>query len=160
MRRRIDENVSGINGIDYLKRSGIFPLLFPFKKYTAKSVDKNGNACYNIGNLLKGDNIMSIFTERLSALLEKNNMTQRELAEVIGVTTATLSRYVSGDRLPKSDTVANIATALNTTSDYLLGNEKEGDFDFPKIQRLIARNASKMTVQEKKELINALFGDE
>ena len=103
---------------------------------------------------------MNTFAEHLSALLEKNNMTQRELAERIGVTTATMSRYISGDRLPKSDTVANIATALHTTSDYLLGNEKDGDFDFPKIQRLIARNASQMSVQEKKALINALFGEE
>ena len=87
-------------------------------------------------------------------------MTQRELAERIGVTTATLSRYVSGDRLPNANTVANIATALHTTSDYLLGRETDEEFDFPKIERIIARNASKMTVQEKKELINALFGEE
>ncbi len=103
---------------------------------------------------------MSIFTDRLSSLLEKNNMTQRELAERIGVTNATLCRYVSGERQPKSDTVANIATALHTTSDYLLGRESDEDFDFPKIERIIARNASKMTIQEKKELINALFGED
>lgn len=103
---------------------------------------------------------MSIFTERLSSLLEKNNMSQKELAERIGVTTATLCRYVSGDRLPKSDTIANIATALNTTSDYLIGREGDDEFDFPKIERIIARNASKMTLKEKKQLITALFGDE
>ncbi len=103
---------------------------------------------------------MSIFTERLSSLLAKNNMSQRELSERIGVTTATLCRYVSGDRLPKSDTIANIATALNTTSDYLLGRETDDEFDFPKIERLIARNAANMTSAEKKKLINALFGDE
>ncbi len=103
---------------------------------------------------------MSIFSDRLSLLLEKNNMTQRELAEAIGVTTATLSRYVSGNRLPSGNTVANIATALHTTSDYLLGRETDEEFDFYKIERIIARNASKMTVQEKKDLINALFGEE
>lgn len=102
---------------------------------------------------------MSTFTDRLSLLLEKNNMTQRELSERIGVTTATLSRYVSGSRLPNSDTIANIAMALHTTSDYLLGCETDEQFDFPKIERIIARNASKMTIQEKKELINALFGE-
>lgn len=107
----------------------------------------------------EGEN-MSIFTERLSLLLEKNNMSQKELAERIGVTTATLCRYVSGDRLPKSDTIANIATALHTTSDYLIGREVDEEFDFPKIERIIARNASKMTVQEKKQLISALFGEE
>ena len=103
---------------------------------------------------------MRTFTERLSSLLEKNNMTQRELAERICVTAATMSRYVTGERVPNGDTVANIATALHTTSDYLLGRETDGDYDFPQIQRIIARNASKMTVKEKKELINALFGDE
>lgn len=102
---------------------------------------------------------MSIFTDRLSSLLKKNNMTQKELAERIGVTNATLCRYVSGERQPKSDKVANIATALHTTSDYLLGRESNEEFDFPKIERIIARNASKMTIQEKKELINALFGE-
>ena len=103
---------------------------------------------------------MSIFTDRLSSLLEKNNMTQRELSERIGVTTATLSRYISGNRLPSGNTVANIATALHTTSDYLLGREADEEFDFPKMERIIARNASKMTIQEKKELINALFSEE
>lgn len=103
---------------------------------------------------------MSIFTDRLSLLLEKKNMTQAELAERICVTKATMSRYVNGERTPNGDIVANIATALNTTSDYLLGREGNDDFNFPKIERIIARNASKMTLQQKKELINALFGED
>ena len=86
-------------------------------------------------------------------------MTQKELAGRIGVTEAVMSRYVSGDREPKPDVLANIATALHTTSDFLLGIECE-EFDHPRIRRLIARNASSMTEQEKRELINALFGEE
>ena len=55
-----------------------------------------------------------------------------------------------------------MATALHTTSDYLLGQEPEGDLehDFPVIQRLIARNASKMNTTQKRELMNALFPEE
>lgn len=37
--------------------------------------------------------------------------------------------------------LANIATALQTTSDYLLGIEKD-DYNFPKIERLLARNST------------------
>lgn len=70
-----------------------------------------------------------------------------------------MSRYVSGDREPKPDVLANIATALHTTSDFLLGIENK-DFSQPRIRRMIARNAASMTEQEKKELINALFGEE
>lgn len=103
---------------------------------------------------------MSKFTDRLSLLLKKRGMTQTELANMIGVTKSTLSRYLSEERMPSGDIVANIATALHTTSDYLLGRESDDNFDFSAVERIIARNASKMTVQQKKELINALFGDE
>lgn len=96
---------------------------------------------------------------RITETLQKRGMTQKELALRIGVTEAVVSRYISGDRDPKPDALANIATALNTTSDYLLGIEKE-EFDHPRIRRMIARNASKMTEKERKELIDALFGEE
>lgn len=91
--------------------------------------------------------------------LKKRNMSQKELADRINVTEAAISRYIAGDRDPKPEMLANIATALHTTSDYLLGIEKS-EFNHPKIKRLIARNASAMTEQEKKELINAIFGEE
>jgi transcriptional regulator with XRE-family HTH domain len=96
---------------------------------------------------------------RISETLQKRGITQKELASRIGVKEAVMSRYITGDREPKPEVLANIATALHTTSDFLLGIECE-EFNHPKIRRLIARNASSMTEQEKKELINALFGEE
>ena len=87
------------------------------------------------------------------------NLTQKELAERINTTEATLARYVSGDREPKADMLANIATALHTTSDYLLGIEPD-DFDFPKVERLLARNAATMSEKQKRALISALFGED
>lgn len=86
-------------------------------------------------------------------------MTQKELAQIIGVTEASMSRYINGDRIPKSEIIANMATALKTTVDYLLGTEIVEDNEFPKIKRLIARNSSKMSIEEKRELVNALFDD-
>lgn len=99
------------------------------------------------------------FGERLLKLLQKHGMTQKELADRINTTEATLSRYVSGDREPKADMLANIATALYTTSDYLLGIESD-DFDFPKVERLLARNSATMSDKQKKALISALFGED
>lgn len=96
---------------------------------------------------------------RISDMLEKRNMSQRKLAERIQITEQQLSRYISGDREPKPETVANMATALKTTSDYLLGLE-EGEFNFNQIRRLIARNANDMNDDEKRELMDALFGKE
>ena len=96
---------------------------------------------------------------RIAESLQAKGLTQRSLAQRIGVTEAVMSRYISGEREPKPDMLANIATALGVTSDYLLGIEYD-EFSQPKIRRLIARNASSMTEQEKKELIEALFGEE
>ena len=96
---------------------------------------------------------------RITEALQERGLTQRELATRIGVAETVISRYISGDRDPKPDILANIATALNTTSDFLLGIEG-GEFSFPGIKRIIARNSGNLTAQEKKELINAIFGEE
>ena len=103
----------------------------------------------------------SIFAERLSLLLKEQGISQKELAEVVGVTEASMSRYIHSERIPKSAIIANIATALHTTSDYLLGTETEGgsENEFGKIKRLLARNAPSMTTEQKKELINTLLSD-
>ena len=96
---------------------------------------------------------------RISQLLRTRNIQQKELAEQIGITETAISRYIAGTREPKPEVIANIATALHTTSDYLLGIENN-DFNFHQVRRIIARNSSSMTEQEKKALINALLGEE
>lgn len=101
---------------------------------------------------------------RIAELLTQLNMTQRELAEKVDVTEVSMSRYIKGDRVPKGPVIANIATALHTTTDYLLnGNSSEsGNFEseYYMIHRLIAKNVSKMTSKQKRELINALLESE
>ena len=97
--------------------------------------------------------------QRILNSIRLKGISQKELAATIGVTEGVISRYISGERDPKPEMIANIATALHTTSDYLLGIEKN-DFDYPKVRRMIARNAASMTETEKKELVNALFGEE
>ena len=101
----------------------------------------------------------NVFGERVIAILKKNNMTQRELSIKLGIDECVLSRYLSGERKPKIETVAEIAAILKTTSDYLIGSESSDEaFYFPKVKRMLARNAQNMTLEEKKELIDALLG--
>ena len=96
---------------------------------------------------------------RIAKMLEKRKMKQRDLANRINITEAQLSRYISGDREPKPAILANMATALQTTSDYLLGID-DGVFNHSKVRRMIARNAASMTDEEKRALMNALFGED
>lgn len=100
----------------------------------------------------------SALGQRLTALLAEQHMSQRELAMKIGVTEVSVSRYVSGDRTPKGTVVANMAKALHTTPNYLLG-ETEQDFetDYMQILRLIDKDASLMTADQKATIARILF---
>lgn len=62
---------------------------------------------------------------RILTLLEKKGMTQRELANEIGVTETSISRYISGQRVPKANIVVYMADTLDSTTDYILGRTNE-----------------------------------
>jgi len=53
------------------------------------------------------------------------NLTQKELAEKLGITDATLSGYETGAHDPKSNRLAEIAKICNTTVDFLLGVDRK-----------------------------------
>ena len=88
-------------------------------------------------------------------LMRKHHLSQRELAGMSGVTEAAMSRYLAGERQPRADKIANMATALHSTSDELLGRKVEGP-DINEAFRLVARNADKIPVEAKLELIRIL----
>ena len=72
----------------------------------------------------------NILGSKISDLLQKNGLTQRELAKQVGVSEVSISRYVNGERTPRGPIVVNIAHALHTTVEYLMGHEtKDGDSD-------------------------------
>lgn len=64
---------------------------------------------------------MEKFVKRLQILLEEKNINQKELANYVGVTEVTISRYMNGERKPRIEIVNKIAEVLDTTTDYLLG---------------------------------------
>ena len=105
----------------------------------------------------------SIIGERIAGLLREQGKTQRELAEQVGTTEVSMSRYIKGDRVPKGPVLANIAKALHTTTDYLLGNEQDSndpDLEYNYTQRAIARNANRWSKKQKLDLVSALFENE
>jgi transcriptional regulator with XRE-family HTH domain len=103
---------------------------------------------------MKGNLMYEMLGKRLLLELEKNHITQRELAEIVGLNETTVSRYISGEREPKYEILANIATALQTTVSYLLGEEDENDFY--RVKTILARNAGKLSQEEKRELIDII----
>ena len=65
--------------------------------------------------------MQDIFIKRLEALMEEKDMSQIELASKIGTTNVTISRYLSGERIPRLEIVAKIAEVFHTSVDYLVG---------------------------------------
>ncbi|MBQ6472634.1 MAG: helix-turn-helix transcriptional regulator [Victivallales bacterium] len=100
---------------------------------------------------------MQLFKTRLRELMTERGMTQHALAMRLNIEDATLSKYLNENRLPRIDIIANMATVLNTTTDYLLGRDESKEFNYHGVKRLLARNADHMSKEEKMKLIDILF---
>ncbi len=68
-----------------------------------------------------GDN----FNENLKNARERRGMSQKDVAEEIGVAKSTYSLYESGNREPNVQTIKKIADVLNVSADDLLGLNDE-----------------------------------
>ena len=60
---------------------------------------------------------------RIKALRKAHNITQTQLAGLLGVSQAALSGYETGKFEPDHDTLKKIAKTLHTSIDYLLGGD-------------------------------------
>lgn len=100
----------------------------------------------------------NVIGNRISVALSSNGMTQKTLSAITGINVTSISRYISGERTPNASALVSISNALNTSVDFLLGKE-DMDFDYTNTYFLIARNASSMTLDEKRKLIDALFSE-
>lgn len=69
------------------------------------------------------------FGERLRQLRKQKNLTQKQLAELVGVTNSIISFYEVGDRMPSPEMIVKLAKALNVSTDYLLGMNKNETID-------------------------------
>lgn len=54
---------------------------------------------------------------------EKAGMTQRELAKALGIWPSAISMWETGDRLPRSDKLPELAKILGCSIDDLYGDE-------------------------------------
>ncbi|MBJ7937857.1 MULTISPECIES: helix-turn-helix domain-containing protein [Bacillus cereus group] len=64
---------------------------------------------------------MDILGDRIRHLRELNNLSQKKLADALGLTNTQLSRYERGERSPEPETIKLIADYFDVTTDYLHG---------------------------------------
>ena len=93
----------------------------------------------------------------IKEILEQKGISQKELAVSAGVTEAAMSHYIKGDRIPRGANLLNIAKALGTTTNILLGEPEVDDISYEQINTLVARKAKDFTKEQKKALINLIL---
>lgn len=62
-----------------------------------------------------------IFSSRLKQLREEYNMTQMQLAHILGVSRTCVTNWESMLRFPKGDIIAKMARIFGVSADYLCG---------------------------------------
>ena len=65
------------------------------------------------------------FNENLKTARERKGLSQKDIAESIGVAKSTYSLYESGNREPNVQTIKKIADILSVSADELLGIDDE-----------------------------------
>ena len=62
--------------------------------------------------------------QKIKQLRLDNDITQKELADFLGVTPKAISFYELGQRMPSPEMILKMANKFNVTTDFLLGNEE------------------------------------
>ena len=60
------------------------------------------------------------FSNKLRALIEERNITQKQVANDLNIAPSTMGGYVQGSSEPDFETLKRLATYFNVTTDYLL----------------------------------------
>ena len=63
---------------------------------------------------------MSFFSDRVKELRKTDKMTQRQMADALGITERSYQRY-EADNNPNNETLIKLADYFDVSTDYLLG---------------------------------------
>ncbi|MGN1047821.1 MAG: helix-turn-helix domain-containing protein [Eubacteriales bacterium] len=61
--------------------------------------------------------------ERLQKLRSKNGLSQKQVADRIGVSPSIVSGYETGERTPSTEVLLSLSYLYNCSTDYLLGKK-------------------------------------
>lgn len=77
---------------------------------------KNCTLCYTFSMIELKD-----IQKRLRDEIKSSHMTQKEIAEKLGINPSTVSKYIRLDKYPSLDTFANLCAILDVSADDILG---------------------------------------
>ena len=68
-------------------------------------------------------------SEKLKLLRTENNLTQKQVADRIGVAVSAVSAYESGSRYPSYKSLIRLASIYHVSCDYLIGVDSKRSID-------------------------------
>lgn len=113
---------------------------------------------YNCYTKVEWRNNAMTWKEKVNKIMNERNITQKQLAQLSGITESSISRYLHNDQRPRMDIVVNIAKALHVETEYLLDDDEKSESAYNSIATAIARKGNELTPEEKNELISLLLG--
>lgn len=66
---------------------------------------------------------------KLKALRQERGITQKQLAEAMGLVTASISSYETGGNYPSAEIIIKLCRFFNVSADYLLGLNDTREFN-------------------------------
>ena len=102
------------------------------------------------------DNIAKTIGTRIKSKREEIGISQKALAEMVGISPAAVNQFEKGEKKPSSSVLAVISRELGVSTDYLLGTSDLSDNvvaafrDFEKLG-----NADKKTILDHIEYLKA-----
>ena len=69
--------------------------------------------------------VLIMFAQRLKELRKKNNITQVQLAEKLGVSKGTVAMWETGKRQPNFETLEELSDIFDRRIDYILGSSND-----------------------------------
>lgn len=95
----------------------------------------------------------------IKEILKRIGKTQVELCEVTGIKPAAMSKYLSGEKTPRTEVLMKIADALDVSLYTLIGRDEERSAYEICRSALLARSGNELTEEERKDLIKLILGN-
>ena len=91
------------------------------------------------------------FPERLKALRLEANLTQKEVADILGISRPAYTYWEKGEKAPTPDKLPALSKLFNVSTDYLLGNSdyRSVEEELSEVEMLFRATSLDMTEEEK-----------
>lgn len=104
----------------------------------SKDIDTVLSEIFNIDTLLSNPvDLVTTTIDQLSSFKEKNSLTNKELAQMLGIDASIMSRILSGSRKPSKNVTQKISIFISNNSKEILMdiNQDDGSFKLPIVDK-------------------------